>query len=519
MNTDRKRNALRNIKWGWIQRFVSIILPFGVRTVLIYVLNAQYAGLSSLFASILSILSLTELGFSNAIVYSMYKPIADDDEKKICALLNLYRKAYWIIGTIILLLGSVLIPILPLLIKGDVPNDTNIYILYGIYLINSALSYFLYGYKTSLLSAHQREDIISKNTLLYTVLLNVIQCVILLCYRNYYLYTIIIPLSTVLLNLLNNHTVNRVYPKYKPYGILKSEEKAELKRNIMGLMIWKIGGATRNTFDSIVVSMYLGLITVAMYNNYFFIITGVNAFLGVIVTSITAGVGNKIVTDSPERNYMDFRKFQFYYNWIAGLSTVFMMCLFQPFMQLWMGRELVFPNSIMILFSFYFFMMQQGSINAVYYHAAGLWWHGRFRSIIEAALNIILNFILGKYYGVSGIIIATIISFTLVNVYGSKFVFTMYFKNKGFLHYFADNYFFLLVVAISGFLSFVFLDKVSELLGANLIIKMFLGIIICITLPNALFLTIFSRFKIYYGYIQQPLSQIMNKVEWCRSNE
>lgn len=508
MKIERTKNAIRNTKWGFIQKFITIFLPFIVRTLLIRVLSAEYAGLSSLFTSILSILSLSELGFSNAIVYSMYKPVAEDDKPKICALLNIYRKAYWAIGTVILVIGIIFIPLLPNFIEGDIPTDTNIYYLYLIYLGNNVISYFLYGYKTSLLSAYQREDIISKNTLLYSIVLNGIQCIVLLLIKNYYIYALVLPIATIILNVLNSNSVDRMFPECIPCGQIDNKEKNALKKNILGLMIWKIGGATRNTFDSIVVSMYLGLVTVAIYNNYFYIISGVNAFLGVIVTAITAGVGNKIVTDSPERNYDDFRKFQFYYNWIAGLATVYVMCLYQPFMELWMGESLMFQTHIMFIFCYYFLMMQQGNINSVYYHAAGLWWHGKLRSIVEAVLNLLLNFILGKYFGVAGILTATIISFTCVNIYGSRFVFTEYFKNNKQWIYLGENYYSMIVVAISGSLSYLILNKTKILFNDNLVLVLIAGVIICSIIPNIVFLAIYSRSQRYSVYIREAIMRI-----------
>ena len=367
MKIERTKNAIRNTKWGFLQRLANILLPFVVRTVLIHTLGAEYGGLSSLFTSILSILSLTELGFSSAIVYSMYKPIAEDDRDKICALLNVYRKAYLVIGSIILAIGLMLVPVLSKLIKDDVPADVNLYVLYAIYLINNVISYFLYGYKTSLLSAHQREDVLSKNILLYTLALDGAQCVVLLAFKDFYLFTILIPLSTVLLNILNNRAVSQMFPDYRPRGTIGTADRDELKKNLTGLMFSKVGAATRNTFDSIVVSMFLGLTSVAMYNNYFYIVSGVNAFLVVLMNAITAGVGNKIAVDSPESNYEDFNMFHFLYMWLAGWCTVCMMCLYQPFMRLWMGESLMFPNYIMFFFCYYFMMMKQGDISSVYY--------------------------------------------------------------------------------------------------------------------------------------------------------
>lgn len=502
MRIERTRNAIRNTKWGLVQRLVSNLFPFIVRTVLIYTLSAEYAGLNSLFSSILSILSLAELGFSNAIVYSMYKPVAEDDEDRICALLNVYRKAYFIIGLTILGLGLILLPLLPYLISGSAPPDTNLYYLYLIYLVNTVISYFMFGYKTSLLSAYQREDVISKNTLLYNIAHYFLQCLVLLAFKNIYAYAIVFPLSTVLLNLMNNRAVNKMFPNYKPVGKIDNVTKTGLRKNLIGIMIWKIGGATRNSFDSIVVSMYLGLLTVAMYNNYFYIINGVITLLGVILTSITAGVGNKMAIDSPEENYEDFKKIHFYYMWISGWCTVCMMCLYQPFMKLWMGEEMMFSNHIMFLFCYYFIMMKQGDISSVYYQAAGLWWEGKFRSVFEAVINLALNLVLGYFFGVTGILVATIIAWTSVYFYGSTFVFTKYFKNGRLWNYYIDNLTYLLVTLLVSFCTF---QLCGILTGGyqNQWIVILLNLLICMFIPNFLFAFIYGTQRKYQIFIKQ----------------
>lgn len=502
MKLQRTENAIRNTKWGFLQRLVHILCPFLVRTILIHVLNAEYAGLNSLFSSILSILSLTELGFSSAIVYSMYKPVAEGDKAKVCALLSLYKKAYLIIGTVILGIGLILVPVLPALINGEVPQDTNLYVVYLIYLVNNIISYYLFGYKTSILSVHQREDVLSKNTLLANIVLYGLQCIVLLAFRNYYLYAIIIPLSTVLLNCINNRAVNKMFPDYVPEGDVSEKDREILKRNVIGLMLTKIGAATRNTFDSIVVSMYLGLVTVAMYNNYFLVINGVNSFLGVLCVSITAGIGNKIATESTQKNYEDYKKLHFYYMWIAGWCTICMMCLYQPFMRIWMGKELMFPNHIMFLFCYYFLMLKQGDINAVYYSAAGLWWHGKFRSIIEAVMNLALNFILGRFFGVTGIILATIISYTCVYFYGSKFTFTEYFKNGMLKKFYFDNLMYLIITFMVGICTYKLLDVIG-LSKQGTILEICVRIAVCIVLPNVLFVCIYRFDKQKRDYIHQ----------------
>lgn len=192
MENNRIKNVKRNAIWAFGNKMIQIVIPFFVRTILIYTLGAEYAGLGGVFSSILKILSLAELGFSSAITYNMYKPIAEEDKSRICALLNLYRKLYGIIGIIVLVLGIGLMPFLPYLIEGDLPTGINIYILFFLYLLNSFFSYRLFAYRTSLLNAYQRYDIISAvsgGVQIFVYLLEILSLVwlkklLLFCYQH-----------------------------------------------------------------------------------------------------------------------------------------------------------------------------------------------------------------------------------------------------------------------------------------------------------------------------------------------
>ena len=188
MKLEKTKNARRNILFGILNKVITMFLPFVVRSVIIYALSAEYLGLNSLFSSILQVLNLTELGFSSAIVYSMYKPIAENDDETICALLNFYRKIYFIIGCVVLSLGLLLLPFLDKLINGDVPDNINIYILYLCYLVNTVLSYMMFAYRSSLLNAHQRTDIISNINTITLGSMYFLQIIVLIATKNYYTY-------------------------------------------------------------------------------------------------------------------------------------------------------------------------------------------------------------------------------------------------------------------------------------------------------------------------------------------
>lgn len=146
---NRTKNTVRNVFWGFIDKIVLLILPFITRTLILKLIGEEYLGLNGLFTSIITVLNIADLGFGAAITYSMYKPIADNDNETLCAILNFYRKIYRIIGCVILVIGFSIMPFLPHLIKGSVPDDVNLYLLFTIYLSNTALSYLLFAYKRS----------------------------------------------------------------------------------------------------------------------------------------------------------------------------------------------------------------------------------------------------------------------------------------------------------------------------------------------------------------------------------
>lgn len=415
MAESRTKNAKRNGAWGIISRIVGLLLPFLSRTVIIKALGAEYLGLNGLFTSILTVLNLTELGVGSAIVYSMYKPIATGDDELVCALLNLYKKIYKIIGVSIIVIGVILMPFISNLVSGDVPLDINIYILFGLYIINTVVSYFLFAYKQSLIHACQRDDVTSKITIVTSILLNISQIILLFLTRNYYWFIILQIVSVLISNLINSYCADKLFPQYKCHGEISKELGHDIKQRVTGLMIIKVAAVSRNALDSIIVSTFLGLQAVAMYNNYYYIINAVSSILLVLMSAIAAGVGNSVAVESKEKNLEDMRNINFLYMMISGLCTSCIITMYQPFMRIWVGENLMFSETIMILFSLYFILQKIGDVQAQYFDAAGLWWYGKWRGFIEALFNLILNIGLGYFFGVTGIVIATIFTIIFIN--------------------------------------------------------------------------------------------------------
>lgn len=494
MQIQRSKNAKRNIFVGIINKIVTILLPFIVRTVTIKSIGVEYLGLNSLFSSILQVLNLTELGFSGAIVYCMYRPIAEGDNKTLCALYNYFKKIYKLIGIIILIFGIILTPFIPYLINGSVPRNVNIYIVYWIFLLNTVITYWLYAYKSSIPNAMQRTDLVNSVSMITVALMYIGQIVVLLVLENYYLSIILMPISTILNNILLSYVVDRTFPNINCYGQISKEIKKEIKVKLTGLMINKICQISRNSFDSICVSAFLGLTVTAMYNNYYYIINALIGFTTIIIQSLTAGVGNSVILNSIEKNYADMRKMNFWYMWLGGFMTICLLCLYQPFMEIWMGNDYLFPYGVVVVFSIYFYSLKMGDVRGLYSDANGLWWENRFRAIAESIVNIVLNVFLGYFAGVYGIIVGTLISLLIINFgFGSKIVFKYYFKNGKMKEYFLDHFKYAFVTSIVALCTIFLCNSVFGNEWLILIVRA----IICLIVPNMLYFLIYRKTQIF----------------------
>ncbi len=449
MKLDVNKNTKRNIAVGFFSKIILMILPFVTRTIIHSVLGADYLGLGSLFSSIMQVLSLADLGLSSAVVYHMYRPIAENDQDQINALLGFYRRAYRVIGLAMLGFGAVMMFFLPYLVKGSYPAGINIYGLFAIYVVNSAVSFFLFGYKQSLLAAYQREDIKAIVNLMVQLSLQICQIVLLLTTHDYYLFVLCMPVFTVIGNLWIGYITKKIFPKAKADKMPDHATRHRIKQLMFGTFIQKACGVTRNSLDSICVSMFLGLVLTGIYNNYYVVFNGVLAFLGIISTSLSGGIGHHVAVKSAAENFEELKKLDFLFMTLSGICTVCLLCLYQPFMKLWMGEDMLLPMGAVVLLCLYFYALCIGNMKYLYNTANGLWWELRWRAILETVANVALNIILGKYWGVNGIIAATLISLFLFNFcWGSTILFKAYFQMENLWTYFGYHLRYFAVTAI-----------------------------------------------------------------------
>jgi len=507
--------------------------------------------MNSLLASIFQVLNLAELGFGSAVVYSLYKPVAEGDTDTVCAYLGTYRKIYRIIGLVILGLGLVVLPWFPLLVKDiRVPDNMNLYAWYFIFLANAVVSYLLYGYKTSIPSALQRQDILSKIDTIILVCKSVVQVACLLLTDNFYFYLLTSLLFTLLRNLLISRVVDCRFPQYVCRGGISEEQFGELKLLVGGLALSKFRGASRHAIDSICITAFVSLTMTAVYSNYFLIHSAVISLCGIMSGAMVASVGNSIASESREKNYRDMRLFNFIYMLLAGWAVICMLCLYQPFMQMWMGGALagrtvtagvavaqsgvaggavgagealnqgsmnagvaVAQGSVaasetlmlgmpeVVALCLYFYVLKMGDIRWIYHQGAGLWWKARHIVIAEIVCNVVLNILLAKYWGVLGIILATLISLFFINFIGGAWIlFKEYFQNGKLHEFFADQAKYFLITTAVGAVCYFVCETVA--VGTGISHKVVEALYLLIRLVICTIVTILLYYLVYHRSAQ-----------------
>ena len=392
----RVKSSIKNIATGLIGQMLLLVTNFVTRTVFINILGSTYLGVSGLFSNILSLLSLAELGVGQAITFSLYKPIAENDTDKINSLMAIYKKIYLGIFAFVLLVGMSLAPFLQYIIKDfdKIPHITIIYILY---VINSAASY-LFVYRNTLITASQKNYIVHQISYIFSILMMVLQIVGLVIFKNYFVYLITQICMVICQNIVTAVIAGKIYPELntKKAKNLDPEEKDGLIKNIKSLMIYKVGTLALNSTDNILISAFVGIVKVGLYSNYNLISTSVTGFLSTIFGNLTASIGNLNAVETKEKKIEMFNIINLATFWLYGVCCVCMFCVANAFITAWIGEEylLSYRELFIIVLNAYVAGMLFAPFN--YRQTMGLFVYGKMRPIISAAINIVASVILGK---------------------------------------------------------------------------------------------------------------------------
>lgn len=398
----------------------DLLFAFVLRTIFIRTLGKTYLGISGLFTNILTVLSLMELGVGGAIVFSLYKPLAEKNNGKVAALMQLYRNVYATIGILVCGIGFCLTPFLKYIINLP-SNIDNLYIIYWLSIGNTAITYFL-AYRRSLLIADQRSDLNLKNQIVFRCTRFVALSVALLLFKSFILYLALDVLNTLCSNIRITYLVKRAYSEVEacPIDPLTSEEKRNILKYMSSGIISKFGQTVVNSTDNIIISAFISTVLVGMYANYSMIANSLEVAMFILFSGLTASIGNFALQNSDTAAEGLFRRVTFI-NYVA--SAFFTVCLFaliNPFVEIWAGADYLLPNStiVVIVLNFYIATLQK-SIECFMGARGELYYINRFRSLVEGVVNLAVSIILVKYtsLGITGVFLGTTVCFLVGRVW------------------------------------------------------------------------------------------------------
>ncbi len=408
---DATKHVAKNLKFILASELILAALKFASRRVFVFTLGKAYLGLNGLFSDILSALSLAELGFGVSITYSLYRPVAQGDTELIKSLVRLYRRVYRTVGAAVLAAGLALSPFLNFFVKempGDIPS---IPLIYALTVVNTGISYF-WSYKSTLLFVYQKKYIDATVRTVVALFATGAQITVLLLTHNYVYYLYIAIVATLVQNMVVSAQTDRLYPflREREARPLPAEVLGDIRRNVGAMILHRIGSVAVFSTDNLLISKFVGIETTGLYSNYMMLRGLLNIAVNALSNAVMPALGNLTVTSTVQEKRTAFRRLNFCAAWLFGWMSICLLCLYDPFIELWLGAGYLLPSGtvLLIVVNFYITSMRIPVANSK--SVMGLFWDERYKSIFEALVNLGVSIVLARRWGIAGVLTGTLIS-------------------------------------------------------------------------------------------------------------
>lgn len=489
MSDTRSIKSSKTLISNFAQKTLSLVLSFVSRTVFIHVFGVELLGINGLFSNVLSILSLADLGFSTAMTYSYYKPVAENDYNKIAGLNHFYKKVYTVIAGGIATIGLALIPFLKYIV--NLPSEVDdIYIYYILTLAGTVVSY-LFVYKTTVLYAYQQGYVVANYNLIISTLSSVVQILGMLILKNYIFYLAV----TLVFNFINNvyisHVTGKRFPFINKKVTISKADKKDIFSNLGSVFIYKVSSTLMNGTTNIIISSLVGTITVGLYSNYTTVINSITGYVSMVFNSFTTGIGNLIVKDSKEKQLQVFKEVQTISAWFCIVISSCVCALINSFIQVWVGSDYLLDNLTVIAIGINFFLSCILEPIWIFREAAGIYRKTKYIMLICAVLNVGLAVLLGRYLGLSGILFAGAISKFLTYIWYEPIVLFKGFFDHSPIYFFANMLF---ITAVTVCVSML-LYYIQSLIPLSGILGFIVKGLICFITANLIYLAIYFKNK------------------------
>jgi len=500
----RSERSVKNSLYAIIGQAVSLVFGFVTRVVFAEKLGDAYLGVNNIFYSVLSLLSLTELGMGAAFTFALYKPIAEDDRVRIGRIMNLYRLAYRTVAAAVTVIGLVLVPFLPMII-ADVPEVDGITVIYLLFLVNSAASY-LFSYKRALITASEKDYKNSVNTSVFSVLQNALQLVILLLTGNYILYITLQLVCTVASNIAISFTAKRMFPYLSSVkGLPEKSELSAIGNNVKSMFMNRFGSVAVTGTDNLLIAT-VGVALVGIYSNYLLLIQTVQTILTQVINAVTASVGN-LIAEGSERKSEVYRNILFAVAWLYGFSAIALDTLMSRFIVIAFGDGWQLAGAAVHIMTVNFLIAGIRQPNAMFINAAGLFRPVRWRGLVEAGVNLIVSAIF-LYFGMGlfGVLLGTTVSHLFVGVIWETVTVGRHSVDGGVRTFVCHNFAYALIIAavwmFNGFVCSHIPQTVAGFIGAAAVTAL---------LPNLIFLLLSQKTPMLAFFVGTAKRMLSNK--------
>lgn len=487
----RVNYSLKNSITALISNIIAIIIVFISQTIFIKTLGKEYLGINSLFSNILTMFSFLELGIGSIITYKLYKPVSINDINEIKSLMNFYKKAYYIIALVTFLLALLILPFIKTVV-GVINLNINIYFVYLLFTLNLSISY-LFSYKRCLIYVYQKNYIINIIHIFYLILMNLVQIILLIKTKNFYAYLITKILFQILENIIITIICNKMYPYIKNNkNNLSKEDKQDIYTKIKALMYHQGAYVVICGSDNILISYFFGITIVGLYSNYNMIISAFILLCGCIIEETMASVGNMLVLENKENCYRVFKKIKLLNLLISIISSVIILNVITPFINIWLGKEYILSNFVLLVLVINYFITMERKTYHIFKQSAGVWEEDKYIPLIETILNIVLSLVCIKLFFLAGVFIGTILSSLILYLYSyPKYVYKKI-LGKSYKEYFKE--------CLKSVLVFLFVLIITTYIN-TFFKNICLNILISVLVPLLLLFIIYKKNEQFNYYI------------------
>lgn len=409
-----KRKGILNIAVSVIFHVLTMVTAILVKRILIQSCGNDVNGLNALYLSIVGFLSIAELGVGSAISFCMYKPIVEGDIAYTSALYRLFQQVYLGIGGVIWVLGLGLTPFINHFAKDYQQINVDLHFTFMLMLLSVVITYW-YGPKISLINAHKNNYISTTITSCGTLLQSLLQIIVLLVTGSFVWYLVCRILSSLCQGIVANVITRRKYG-----DILDCKQSldilniTEITKNIKAMFLHKIGTLLVNTADNIIISVFIGVNALGSYSNYNTILVSVTNLTALIFTSLTSVFGHLYVEAGKETTKRYSNLFHIVNFALGTIIYLGFYAIINDLVAILFSPDLLMDQTIVFVITFNAFVQFMRKSVLAFRDATGTFYHDRWKPAIEGIVNVILSVLFVRWMGISGVIIATVITSLLI---------------------------------------------------------------------------------------------------------